>query len=225
MVVDPVLGVRGGVARAEQPRGCSSRCRRTGAPARPRPARRRRRSSSSPRKGCSVVTAPSTAAELGPLGVDLPGPRVPVPGRGQDVQRVGVRAGVRDPDRHQQRRTGPPSRSRPRRSSSGRRRRCPCRAARTRGRACRARRSPRRAPRRGTRPAGSGSASGSTHGSGSASRYHQYSLASSPWLPWLPVRPKIRSLRIGSRPFQSASPRQSRCSTSEKPARPSSPQR
>ena len=37
--------------------------------------------------------------------------------------------------------------------------------------------------------------------------------------------PKIRSFRIGSRPFQSASPRHRRCSMSEKPARPSSPHR
>jgi hypothetical protein len=60
---------------------------------------------------------------------------------------------------------------------------------------------------------------------GTASRYHQYSLTSSPWLACAPVSPNIRSLRIGSRPFHSDRPRQSRCSTSEKPAMPSSPHR
>jgi len=43
---------------------------------------------------------------------------------------------------------------------------------------------------------------------------------------WLfEVRPKIRSLRIGSRPFQSARAKHSRPKTSEMPAKPSSPQR
>ena len=40
-----------------------------------------------------------------------------------------------------------------------------------------------------------------------------------------PVSPKARSLSIGSRPFHSARPRHSRCSASQKPARPSSPHR
>ena len=42
------------------------------------------------------------------------------------------------------------------------------------------------------------------------SRNHQYSLASSPWLPSGPVSPKIRSFRIGSVPFQNANARHSR---------------
>ena len=41
-------------------------------------------------------------AQLGRLARRSPSPGVPVPGRGQDVQRVGVRAGVRDADDHQQ---------------------------------------------------------------------------------------------------------------------------
>jgi len=60
---------------------------------------------------------------------------------------------------------------------------------------------------------------------GVESRNHQYSLASSPWFPWLPSRPKIRSLRIGSRPFQKASARQSVWRSSQMPASPSSFQR
>ena len=60
---------------------------------------------------------------------------------------------------------------------------------------------------------------------GVESRYHQYSFASSPWLPSGPVRPKIRSFRIGSRPFQNASARQSVCRSSQIPPRPSSLQR
>ena len=60
---------------------------------------------------------------------------------------------------------------------------------------------------------------------GNPSRYHQYSLTSSPWLPSGPVSPKARSLRIGSRPFHNASARHSRCSMSLNPARPSSPHR
>src|ERR1700743_2446369 len=56
-----------------------------------------------------------------------------------------------------------------------------------------------------------------------ASRYHQYSLTSSPWLPCEPVRPKARSFRIGSRPLHSARPRHSRFSTSHKPGQPAPP--
>ena len=52
------------------------------------------------------------------------------------------------------------------------------------------------------------------------SRYHQYSLASSPWLPSGPVRPKIRSFRIGSRPFQKAKARHSHWRWSQMPAEP-----
>ena len=63
---------------------------------------------------------------------------------GQDVGRVGL------------------ARSRPRRSSSGRRRRCRCRAARTPARAWSAGRSPRSAARTDRPPAGSGSASAAT---------------------------------------------------------------
>jgi hypothetical protein len=57
------------------------------------------------------------------------------------------------------------------------------------------------------------------------SRYHQYSLASSPWFPSGPVSPKILSFRIGSRPFQNASAKQRICRSSQMPARPSSFQR
>ena len=47
----------------------------------------------------------------------------------------------------------------------------------------RAARSPRPGRRTGTRPAGSGSASAARRCWAAASRYHQYSLTSSPWLP------------------------------------------
>jgi len=70
-----------------------------------------------------------------------------------------------------------------------------------------------------------GTYAGLGHEAAIASRYHQYSLTSSPWLPCAPVSPKARSLRIGSRPFHSASERHSRCSTSQNPASPSSPHR
>ena len=55
-----------------------------------------------------------------------------------------------------------------------------------------------------------------------ASRYHQYSLASSPWLPSGPASPKIRSLRIGSSPFQKAKAKQRSWRMVERPASPSS---
>ena len=54
------------------------------------------------------------------------------------------------------------------------------------------------------------------------SRYHQYSLASSPWLPPSPPRPNIRSLRIGSSPFHSAEAR-SRTSAGRRRCRPCRP--
>ena len=54
------------------------------------------------------------------------------------------------------------------------------------------------------------------------SRYHQYSLASSPWLPSGPASPKIRSLRILSLPFHMARAKQNVCRSSQMPARPSS---
>jgi hypothetical protein len=60
---------------------------------------------------------------------------------------------------------------------------------------------------------------------GVASRWNQYSFASSPWFPSGPERPKRRSFRIGSRPFQNAGARQIRPWRSEKPAMPSSPHR
>ena len=55
-----------------------------------------------------------------------------------------------------------------------------------------------------------------------ASAYHQYSFASSPWFPSFPVSPKMRSFRMGSRPFQNASAKHMRCSRSQIPASPSS---
>jgi len=55
--------------------------------------------------------------------------------------------------------------------------------------------------------------------------YHQYSLTSSPWLPWGPVRPNIRSFRIGSAPFQSERAKHRSWWMSEMPAMPSSFQR
>jgi hypothetical protein len=60
---------------------------------------------------------------------------------------------------------------------------------------------------------------------GVESRYHQYSLTSSPWLPSGPARPNIRSFRIGSLPFQKASAKHSVCRSSQIPASPSSLQR
>ena len=57
---------------------------------------------------------------------------------------------------------------------------------------------------------------------GVESRYHQYSLASSPWLPSGPARPKIRSLMIASLPFHMASAKQKVWRSSQMPARPSS---
>jgi hypothetical protein len=60
---------------------------------------------------------------------------------------------------------------------------------------------------------------------GVESRYHQYSLASSPWLPSGPARPKMRSLMIWSLPFHIASAKQNVCRSSQIPARPSSFQR
>ena len=60
---------------------------------------------------------------------------------------------------------------------------------------------------------------------GVASAYHQYSFASSPWFPSGPERPKMRSLRNGSRPFQNASAKHMRWSRSQIPASPSSLQR
>ena len=58
-------------------------------------------SSSSPRNGCSVTTraAAPSAAQLGRLAVEVPGPGVAVPGRRQHVERVVLGAGVRDLDR------------------------------------------------------------------------------------------------------------------------------
>jgi hypothetical protein len=60
---------------------------------------------------------------------------------------------------------------------------------------------------------------------GVLSRWNQYSLTSSPWLASEFVSPKKRSFRIGSRPFQSASARQTSCRSSLTPAMPSSPER
>jgi hypothetical protein len=60
---------------------------------------------------------------------------------------------------------------------------------------------------------------------GVESRYHQYSLTSSPWLPPSPLIPNMRSLRIGSTPFHTASEKQNVCRSSQMPAIPSSFQR
>ena len=60
---------------------------------------------------------------------------------------------------------------------------------------------------------------------GVLSRWNQYSFTSSPWLASEFVSPKNRSLRIGSRPFQSASARQRSWRSSLTPAIPSSPDR
>ena len=151
----------------------------------------------------------------------VPRPGVAEPQRGQHVEGRLVGPVVLDDDAHAARRSASPWRRSRRPPSTGRRRRRRCRAARARGR-----RRPaavvRRAARRGTRPAGSGSATCSRAWLGRPSRYHQYSLASSPWLPSGPVSPNIRSLRIGSLPFHRASPRQSSWRMSEMPAMPSS---
>ena len=71
--------------------------------------------------------------------------------------------------------------------------------------------------RTGTRPAGTGSASASTSGSA-----WSRGTTSTPWRPRRGCppgrsRPKIRSLRIGSRPFQNARAKHRRCRSSQMP--------
>ena len=159
-----------------------------------------------------------------PAIVVPPRPCVAEPHRRQDVQRrrrpgrcCGCAAGRRC-------RRASPWRSRGSGPSSGRPG-CRCRAARTPRRGGRGGGSRRRGGRRGTRAAGRGSDQRIQECVGVESRYHHSSLASSPWLPSVPVRPKIRSLRIGSAPFHSANPKHSSCCVSHTAPRPSSLQR
>ena len=61
-------------------------------------------SSSAPRNGCSVTIRRARRRRAAPAArlAVVPRPGVAVPRGRQHVQRVGLRAGVRDPDRHQQ---------------------------------------------------------------------------------------------------------------------------
>ena len=80
--------------------------------------------------------------------------------------------------------------------------------------ACRGGGSPRPVARTETRAADTCRASSGTSASAWRRGSSSSSLTSSPWLPSPLVRPNSRSLRIGSRPFHSASAKQRRCSSS-----------
>ena len=186
---------------------------------------RRRASTRRPSSSCSATSAPSSSRIDGVRRSIAPRPGVAEPERRQHVERRRLRARVADadPDQHVlRRRLGVVDRDLP---VAARRRRPRCRPARTRDRACRGRGSRRAGARTGTRPAGTCSASASTSASGSSR-----GTTSTPWRPRRgcprgPVSPKIRSLRIGSRPFQNASAKQSVWRSSQMPPSPSSFQR
>ena len=154
VVVDPVLRIRRGRRCAVQPGVvglvlAEQRGRRRTVRARPGQQLQVTEERVVDADGAVV---PPPQARLG--GVDVPGPGVAEPGGRQDVERVGVGAGVGDPDRHQQVGRGWPWRSPPRRSSTGPRRTRRCPTARTPGRACPAARSRRSGRRRGRRACG-----------------------------------------------------------------------
>ena len=204
VIVDAVLRVRRLRRRPEQARGVRlvlaeeelrrragrDRARRRAASGRAAPPRRARSPRCPRRRGSRAGRCPPpTTSGCGTTASAARAARRP---RGRRCGRESART----------RRTASPSRSRRRSASSGRRRRRRCRRARTRGRPASGARSPRAGARTGTRPADSGSASAATTTVGVASAYHQYSFASSPWFPSGPARPKMRSFRNGSRPFQ-----------------------